>query len=467
MLIYNFNDRGSCSKYEYLYQCLKRDILSGKLSENTRLPAKRALAEENHISITTVVNAYDQLLMEGYVYAKERSGYYVASDFTQKIRYQKLILDPPAPEEEEHWRVDFRANSIVYEKFPFSTWSRTMKQVLSDYHISLMKRGEFLGSWELRVEIAKYLYRNRGMTVSPENIVIGTGIEYLYSKLIRLLPRDAVYTVENPGYRKIPLIYDSFGVRWVCTEMDSSGIHMEDLLASDATVVHVSPEHHYPLGTSMTSKRRQELLRWLDAHQERYIIEDDYDWEFRYQGRVLPSLYGMDHSGRVIYMNTFSKTMSPAIRISYMVLPGPLMEKFQRELGFYSCTVPSFEQYTLARFLSRGFFEKHINRMRKFYKNRRNALISQLRSWEYGDRVEIFEQDSGLHFILRLKTALPDQALGAMLRPAGLRCLTDFYHQPGHRDLHCLLVNYAGLQEGDMEKICLALGAVFQNEEDK
>ena len=188
-----------------------------------------------------------------------------------------------------------------------------MRQVLADYNIELMKWGDFLGSRDLRIEIAKHLYHTRSMMVSPDCIVIGSGIEYLYSRLIRILPAGSIYAVENPGYRKIPHIYEENGVHWTWVAMGEGGIHMSSLGESRANVVHTSPEHHYPLGTVMTARRRQELLKWLEEKEERYLIEDDYDCEFRYHGRPISALYSLDQSHHVIYMNTFSKTLSPAI----------------------------------------------------------------------------------------------------------------------------------------------------------
>ena len=287
MLIYDLEQRDGKSKYEYLYQCLKEDILNGKLAEGEKMPSKRQLAKENGISVRTVINAYEQLQMEGYLQSRERSGYYVVSDFDSPLRYQKITIPDPTPEKEEKWVADFASNTTVYEKFPFSMWTKVMRQVLGDYNLHLIMRGEFLGSPELRYEIAKYLYHNRSMVVSPDCIVIGTGIEYLYSKLIGLLPEHAVYAVENPGYRKIRLIYEELGVKWTWTAMAENGIHMGSLRSSQATVVHTSPEHHYPLGTVMSARRRQELLKWLEESEEHYIIEDDYDCEFRYNGHSI------------------------------------------------------------------------------------------------------------------------------------------------------------------------------------
>ena len=463
MLIYDFEQRGNLSKYQYLYQCLKADILSGTLTEGEKMPSKREMAEENGISVKTVMNAYDQLLMEGYLTSRERSGYYVVSDFNSVLRYQEISFPLPAPEEEDEWKADFTANTSVYEKFPFSTWTRVLRQVCADCGADLMRRGDFLGNRELRQEIAKYLYRTRGMVVSPDCIVIGTGIEYLYSKLIKLLPANAVYAVESPGYRKIPHIYDEFDVKWTWTEMDSGGIRMKSLRDSGATVVHVSPEHHYPLGTVMTARRRQELLKWLQESPERYIIEDDYDCEFRYRGHAIPALCSLDYSHRVIYMNTFSKTLSPAIRISYMVLPEKLLKQYVASANFFSNTSSNLEQQTLARFIRDGYFDRHLNRMRKYCYGQGELLRRVIAETSSIPSEGISGVETGTHLLVRLRTDLPDSEvkLRARLKGINLHCLSEFCIGSGEKYRHVLVLNYLNKEEKEIREIAGMLGEIF------
>ena len=464
MLIYDFEQRKNESKYEYLYQCLKSDILNGKIAEGDKMPSKRELAAANNISIKTVMNAYDQLIMEGYLASRERSGYYVVSNFSPTLRYQNIQVAQPSPEEDENWIADFTANTTVYEKFPFSMWTKAMRQVLGDYNIELMKRGEFLGSRELRIEIAKHLYHTRSMVVSPDCIVIGTGIEYLYSKLIGLLPKDSIYAVENPGYRKIPHIYDEYGVKWTRNSMDKDGIHMSSLQNSGATVVHTSPEHHYPLGTVMTAKRRQELLKWLEDDTSRYIIEDDYDCEFRYRGRPISALYSLDRSGRVIYMNTFSKTLSPAIRISYMILPEKLLNAYISSANFFSNTSSNLEQYTLARFIHDGYFDRHLNRLRKYYHAQGEQLAGIIRNTPAIPSTEISGIDSGTHLLVWLDTALSDTEIkekAAELK-INLCCLSEFCIGNIKEYQHILVLNYSNMDACKMQEVITLLSEIFE-----
>ncbi len=463
ILIYDFNQREKQSKYEYLYQCLKADILNGNLAEGSKLPSKRELSEANHISIKTVMNAYEQLIMEGYIVSKERSGYFVVSNFTPQLRYQNIPVKPPKAEEEESWFANFCANTAVYEKFPFSMWTRVMRNVLADYQVNLMRRGEFLGSQELRLEIAKHLYHSRGIVVSSDCIVIGTGIEYLYSKLIELLPKDSIYGVENPGYRKIPHIYEEYGVQWTWSEMDEEGILMNSLQKSRASVLHVSPEHHYPLGTVMSAKRRQQLLKWLEMDNNRYIIEDDYDCEFRYRGRPISALYGLDHTQRVIYMNTFSKTLSPAIRISYMVLPEKLLNQYVSTANFFSNTSSNLEQYTLARFIKEGYFCRHLNRMRKYYQKQGEMMLKSLNETKGIPFEKISGVESGTHLLVRINTRMSDLEIKWKARQKGinLSCLSEFCIGNPKQYQNILVLNYLNMDEEHMKEVMARLAEVF------
>ena len=271
MLHYELEKKKGSSLYEELYQKLKEDILRGRILPGTKLPSKRELARDNGISVKTVLSAYEQLVVEGYLYSKEKKGYFVAA-VEAMPEYKPVVAEYPQLYREDQWFADFTANNTVYDKFPFSMWRKVMREVLSEYDKELVKRGHFLGVRQLRETIADYLYRTRGMTISPECIVIGASIEYLYSRLIKLLPADVVYAVENPGYKKIPVIYEEYGLKWKSIAMDDGGIHMKSLQDSGADIIHVSPEHHYPLGTVMSASRRQELLSWASEKEERYII---------------------------------------------------------------------------------------------------------------------------------------------------------------------------------------------------
>ena len=443
MLTYELKKSPGVPLYEALYRCIRADILSGKLAAGTRLPSKRALAENLEVSKITVEGAYGQLLEEGYIRSQEKVGYFVE----EIVRHPVTALTEATPESSAPGQAEAGP-----EKFPFSVWSRLQREVMLDYGEKLLLPLQNQGTPELRQAIARHLWDFRGMQVRPEQILVGAGTDFLYNLLIQLLGREKIYAVEEPGYGKIRKIYAAGGVECVSAAMDGCGVEPESL--GDARVLHISPAHHFPTGLVTPVQRRKELLEWA-RRQDGYIIEDDYDSEFRFDAHPMPTMMSLDPGGRVVYMNTFSKSLAPSIRISYLVLPMNLMAQFRDRLGFYSCTVSSFEQYTLARFLSRGHFEKHINRMRKFYRTRRNAIMELLQNCSFADKLRIREEDAGLHFLLTVDTRLSDEELVARICAAGLnvRTLSSYYHTPVPESVrHTLVVNYASIREEDLKQ---------------
>ena len=440
MLTYELKKAPGVPLYEALYRCIRRDILSGKLAAGEKLPSKRALAAHLEVSKITVEAAYNQLLAEGYIRSEEKVGYFAEN-------LQKLPSPAPIPEaavQHAEDLIDLTGDSPSH--FPFSVWSRLQREVMLDLGEGLLLPLHKQGLPQLRCAIARHLQQFRGMQVDPDNILIGAGTDFLYNLLVQLLGRDKRYGVEEPGYSKIQKIYEAAGAACNLLNLDKEGVDPEDL--GDTQVLHISPSHHFPSGIVMSNARRRTLLDWAAADSDRYIIEDDYDSEFRFNAHPMPALHTLDGGGKVIYLNTFSKTLAPSIRISYMVLPGSLMEKFRRTLGFYSCTVPSFEQYTLERFISRGHFEKHINRMRKHYKSIRNRVLTAITGCKYADHFTILEENAGLHFLLQVDLPLTDAQLTQICRKLGLRVapLSSYYRFP-EENSHCLVVNYSGLTE--------------------
>lgn len=442
MLTYELKKSPGVPLYEALYRCIRGDILNGSLKPGEKLPSKRALSAHLELGKTTVEAAYAQLLSEGYICSREKVGFFV-----EKV--ERAVPRKPAPAEktvlpEERPLLDLTINGT--ERFPFTVWSRLQREVILDYDRSLLLPLHNQGAPELRRAIADHLMGFRAMNVDPENILIGAGTDFLYNLLIQLLGREKTYAVEDPGYSKISLLYGAAGARCIGARMDERGVMPSEL--KDADVLHISPSHHFPTGLVTPLSRRQELLNW--AADGRWIIEDDYDSEFRFAAHPMPAMQSMAPD-RVIYMNSFSKSLAPSIRISYMILPESLMRQFRGRLGFYSCTVPSFEQYTLAKFLGQGHFEKHINRMRKFYVNRKNRLVTALQSCAAAEKLWFYEQDAGLHFLLEVQTDWPDARLTGWLESLGIRVqsLSSFYSYPVG-DLHSLVINYSGLEEENL-----------------
>ena len=385
------------------------------------------------ISKITVEAAYNQLLSEGYIRSVEKVGYFVEA--VTEFAMQTAPKTTAAPTTTDSL-IDLTANGSIH--FPFSVWSKLQREVVLDLGKKLLL--------PLRQAIALHLSQFRGMQVDPKNILIGAGTDFLYNLLVQLLGQDKVYAVEEPGYGKIRKIYRAAGAKCISAPMDSMGV-LPDL---DAQVLHISPSHHFPTGLITPFSRRQALLSWAKSGENRYIIEDDYDSEFRFFAHPLPTMQSMDDGGRVIYMNTFSKTLSTSFRISYMILPPGLMEDFQQKLGFYSCTVPSFEQYSLAKFIEQGYFEKHLNRMRKFYKLQRNRVLSALKNCPIAKDLTVLEEDAGLHFLVKVNTSLSDEALVRLWKTAGFKVqtLSEFYHgQVPSSAQHQLVINYSALTD--------------------
>jgi GntR family transcriptional regulator/MocR family aminotransferase len=448
LLTYDLKKAPGVPLYEALYRCIRADILSGRLLPNQKLPSKRALCANLKVSKITVEGAYNQLLAEGYIRSEEKVGYFVEAVARSA---PKAVIRPLLPTPEDTC-VDLTGNGPA--QFPFSVWSRLQRQVMLDLGEQLLLPLHNQGLPELRHAIAVHLAEFRGMHVDPENILIGAGTDFLYNLLIQLLGRDKLYAVEEPGYGKIRKIYAAGGARCIGVPLDSQGVRTDCL--QNAQVLHISPSHHFPTGLVTPLSRRQALLRWAQAKPDRFIIEDDYDSEFRFDAHPMPTMHSLDTRGCVIYMNTFSKTLAPSIRISYMILPSGLMEQFQARLGFYSCTVPSFEQHTLNRFLTMGYFEKHINRMRKFYKTRRNRVLSAIGSCPWASQLTILEENAGLHFLVKADTELSDRALTDRLAKAGIRIhtLSSYYHGPAaEENAHCLIVNYSGLTDEQLVQL--------------
>lgn len=457
MLTYTFSQTNREPLYRQLYQYLKNDIVSGILAPDEKLPSKRSFAKNLGISTITVENAYGQLIAEGFVYSLPKRGFFV-TDIRNGLPGQEKKGGRRAEREEQGEReylADFTSNQNCKEQFPFSIWAKLMRATLKEEAEALMRNAPSAGILPLREAIAGHLRQFRGMEVEAGQIVVGAGTEYLYGLLLQLLGMEKCYGVEDPGYHKIYKVYKSHRVACRYVGMDGAGVPVSALEEKGVDVVHISPSHHFPTGIVMPVSRRYELLGWAAKKEGRYIIEDDYDSEFRLTGRPVPSLQSIDVQEKVIYMNTFTKTLSSTVRISYMVLPGHLAERFAQRLAFYSCTVSNFEQYVLARFIEEGYFEKHINRMRNYYREKRDRLLKQIKDSKIAGCCSILEEDAGLHFLLKIDTSLSDEEICGSLEKEGVRIsgVAQYYAEGGAGEEHVFVMNYSSLQEENMGKV--------------
>ena len=460
MLTYDLNKRGTTPLYDYLYQCIRQDIITGQLRFGERLPSKRTLAQHLNVGIITVANAYAQLAVEGYITSKEKQGYFVEDVSNYKLRSKPAAA--PLPEKQEHeYFADFKANRISLKNFPLATWTRLMRETLSLQNDELLKTVPYNGVYELRKAIADYLAHNRAMNVDPAQIIIGAGTEYLYSRLLQMFGPAYTFAIEDPGYKKFASISASYGNPWKYIPIDDNGLLIDKLEESGADVVHISPANHFPTGIVMPVTRRLELFEWVNRIRKRYIIEDDYDSEFRYNGRFILPLYAQDTQNRVIYINTFSKSLVPSLRISYMVLPPRLLKRYEETMSFYSCTVSSFEQYTLARFIDAGYFERHINKMKNYYREQRSKILAAIHASPLSQISKITERNAGTHFLLHIHTYMTEEEVrqAALAQNMSLSFYSDYSYEKKAAHDCTLVINYAAIPE---EKIIAVIDRLWQ-----
>lgn len=418
MLSCNLNRSSQVPLYEQLYEYIKSEIIEGRLPYQSKLPSKRKLADFLQISQNTVDTAYNQLTAEGYLEVIPRKGYFVMA--YEDLEYIPKV-DFPKKQSEKNFSYQFHLHpsQIDTTNFPFRAWRKLAKKYMfEDYH-ELLLLGNPQGEFELRNEISSYLYHARGVICVPEQIVIGAGIEILLQQLLVLLENDTVYGVEDPGYHLIHRILNTYPKEVYPLAVDEDGLILEGLEQSKIDVAYVTPSHHFPYGTILPVNRRMQLLNWAAINERRYIIEDDYDSEFRYNGKSIPSLQSMDQAGKVIYLGSFSKSLMPSIRISYMVLPKKLLQRYKNELFFYHSTVSRIDQHILAEFIQHGMFEKHLNRMRKVYRHKLETVIGVLKPFQ--NKISIIGGNSGLHIVLVVKNGMSEEELVQRAATASIR----------------------------------------------
>ncbi len=406
--------------YEQIYEHIRQEIRDGKLLAGERLPSASSLAEYLQVSRSTVDCAYGQLLGEGYIEARPYKGYFVCplEELLQLEgslqREQKQVSEPvlaisqsQTGKKGEYY--DFSPNAIDMSGFPFGVWKRITKNILNDGNQELFSQGEAQGDYDLRLTISRYLHSSRGVNCTPEQIIVGAGNDYLLMLLEKILGRHVPIAMENPTYKRAYRIFQSFAYQITTVDMDENGMKASKLEKEAVKVAYVMPSHQFPTGTVMPIGRRIELLKWAGGGEDRYIIEDDYDSEFRYHGKPIPALQASDEQNKVIYIGTFSKAIAPAIRVSYMVLPKKLLMRYREECGFYSCTVSRIDQRILNEFIREGYFERHLNKMRKIYRAKHEQLVNCLKP--FAGKFKISGENAGLHLVLTAKGEQSEQEL--------------------------------------------------------
>lgn len=468
-LIVPLNVQGDRPLYEQIYQYIKDEIRKGNIRPEKQLPSSRDLAKSLKVSRSTTQLAYEQLVSEGYLEAVPRKGYFAASldgIFPPVARSaaartdQKKELSSGMEQENagvqlfsEKMEVDFSPRGIDLEGFPYATWRKISRAVLKEEDRDLFLKGDPQGDLILREAIREYLHAARGVNCDASQIIIGAGNEYLLMLLSQLLGKDAVIAMEDPTYRQAYRVLSGVGHKVLPVGIDKNGFCVKELEDQTAQAAYVMPSHQFPTGIVMPVKRRQELLSWAGELPGRYLIEDDYDSEFRYKGKPIPALQGMDQTGSVVYMGTFSKAIAPAIRVGYMVLPESLLSVYRKKGRFYSSTVSRVDQRILANFISGGYFERHLNRMREIYKGKHDVLLGALKPLE--KRFEIKGEYAGLHVLLTDRKGEAEQALLAKAEEKKVRVygLSGFCMEERRaKESHTIVLGYAGLTEEEIRK---------------
>ncbi len=396
--------------YEQIYEYIKDEICAGKLLSGEKLPSTRSLAEHLLVSRSTVDLAYEQLLSEGYLESVPCRGYFVQGT-ENLVRMQTNIQTSKVEKikKQKKYQYDFSPNGMDKGSFPFETWKKVNKNTLADERMEMFVPGIPQGELELRKTLVQYLYASRGVKCSAEQIIVGAGNDYLLMLLEKIFRKKKRVALENPSYPKAYKSFQSFGYEVYSVPMDKNGIDMEKLKSTDADLVYIMPSHQYPTGIIMPIGRRMELIQWAFEKEDRYLIEDDYDSEFRYRGKLIPAMQGVDNAGKVIYMGTFSKSIAPSIRISFMVLPPKLLTEYHKNCAFFSSTVSRIDQNVLKEFIAGGYYERHINRMRKIYKEKHDCLVNECKLLQ--DDFEIYGDNAGLHIVLQSKGAWKEAEL--------------------------------------------------------
>lgn len=465
-LTINLNTASRIPLYEQIYEYIRDEITAGRIPAGEKLPSGRALAAYLEVSRSTVDLAYEQLLSEGYVESIPCKGYYACRiEELYRLEREPEHTGQETEAEQKRWDYDFTPNGIDLDSFPFGVWRRITKDILLDDRKELFQLGDPKGEKELRETICSYLHRARGVNCSPDQILIGAGNDYLQLLLASILGTKHRIAMESPTYRHAYQIFEQLGFSMCTVPMDGQGMRVDSLAESGADIAYVMPSHQYPLGIVMPIKRRLELLRWAAQKPGRYLIEDDYDSEFRYKGKPIPALQGSDAQGRVIYIGTFSKAIAPAIRISYLVLPRQLWKENQRRLSRYSSTVSRIDQMILNDFIKQGHFERHLNRMRKIYSRKHDLLIGALRALEPACRIT--GEHAGVHFLMEFTNGWSEEELVRRAEQENVRVYPLSAYRIGEvREDSCptVILGYATLTEKEITEAAARLLRAWSQE---
>lgn len=457
MITFYYDESKQTPMYEQLYQYLKEAIEKKELKPNEKLPSKRRLASHLQLSETTIETAYLQLLAEGYIRSQPRVGYFVLDHLSFPKRRKDIENIETRNEASYHY--DFKTNQVDASAFPYRQFGKLSRDVILDQLENSLNQTQHFGLYALREKIADILFAYRGIEALPEQIVIGSGSEHMISLLVLLLGRDKHIVTEDPTYKKNVTLYQEYGAHISVSPIDESGIVLDKVRKLKADVIHIAPSHQFPSGIITPISRRIAILNWASESEERYIVEDDYDSEFRFSGNPIPALKVLDEYDKVIYMNSFSKSISPGLRVSFMVLPRKLVKRYYDLFSYFSCSVPVTTQLILKSFIESGQFEKHLNRMKILYKSKRDLLVQELRK-AFGDKIIIKGDDAGLHF---LGTFICERTEKEMIELAKLKQirvygLSEFHtNNASNEKFPTFVFGYSHLSINSLQKVVILL----------
>lgn len=455
--------------YEKIYEYIKNEIVDGKISKGEKLPSTRLLAKNLSVSRSTVELAYDQLLAEGYIEAEPYRGYFVCDvealyQLEQRNHMQEKLQagqdwQPGWKTEIKHGagsskqkEIDFSPYTIDTQNFPYNVWRKLHKNVLLDDREEILLSGDGQGDHELRMAIADYLHQARGVNCVAEQIIIGAGNEYLELLLAQVLGEKKTVLMDDPTYLQAYRTFSNMGYLVKNIPAEQGSMPIEAVRRENADILYVMPSHQFPLGTVMPLKQRLELLKWASEKEGRYLIEDDHDSEYRYKGKPIPSLQSIDHEEKVIYLGTFSKSIAPSLRISYMVLPQHLLKNYQSYCGFYSTTVSKIQQEVLCGFIRGGYFGRHLNKMRGIYKNKHDFLVSELKKRPWVENIA--GDNAGLHVLVQVDTQMSEEELCERAAEQGIHLMgisEHYIHKPPE-ERPVLLLGYGKPDEQEIQK---------------
>lgn len=451
-LTISLDTRSRIPLYEQIYDYIKTDIQSGRIPYGEKLPSTRFLSKHLEVSRSTVELAYEQLLSEGYIESVPYKGFFVA----QIDELYHLKKDKPQPQRERkearRYRYDFTPNGVDLKSFPYNVWRKLSKDILLDDRTELFRSGDSQGEYGFRSAICSYLYQARGVDCTPDQIIVGAGSDYILMLLGMILGMDHTIAFEDPTYKQAYRMAGGMSYNRIPVSMDKNGMKVTELEKSGADIAYVTPSHQYPTGVIMPIRRRMELLKWACEAQGRYIVEDDYDSEFRYKGKPIPALKGYDASDKVIYLGTFSKSIAPAIRLSYMVLPKPLLEAYEQKARFVNSTVSKVDQLIVQKFIEEGYYERHLNKTRALYKSRHDVLIEELRPM--ADICTISGENAGVHLLLTFQNGMAEEELIDRAARADIRVygLSDYRIRENCEEKATILLGYANLTEDQIRE---------------